>query len=78
LGALGVVRTKPGFTARVKQSANSKPKPQARSWFSDARAFVRRPDVSSLQLGEFCNLFTLEVAGRAASDLEVKVARSAV
>ena len=70
--------SKPGSTARVKQSANSKPKPQARSSSSDARALVRGPDVSSHQLGEFCNLFTLEVAGSAASNLEVKVTRSVV
>ena len=70
--------SKPESTARVKQSTNSMPKPQAQSWFSEARAFVRRPDVTSHNFGQVCNLFTLKVAGRAASDLEAKVARSVV
>jgi hypothetical protein len=62
----------------VKQSANSKQKSRSPSWFSDARVFVRRPDVASHQLGEFCNLFTLEVAGRAAGDLKAEAVRSEV
>jgi hypothetical protein len=34
--------------------------------------------VSGHQPGEFCNLFALEIAGRAAGDLEAEVARSVV
>ena len=70
--------SEPGSIARVKQLANSKQEPQARSRFPAGRPFVRRPDVSCHQHGDSCNLFALEVARRAASDLEGGPATSGV